>query len=270
MRAKVLIDNIAHDEFIAEWGLSIWIEYEGHALLLDTGATGCFARNADAMGVDLSRVEAGVLSHAHYDHANGIDAFFERNAHAKFYLRYGARENCYGRKDGKYHYNGVRKGMLREYAGRFEYVRGNFRLIDGAWLIPHSSAGLEKIAARSGLYVRRGLRRVPDDFSHEQSLVFETQRGLAIFNSCSHAGPDNIVAEVAAAFPEKKICAYVGGLHLSKLADDEVRDLALRMRETRVEHFFTGHCTGERAFELLKAELGERVEQIYTGMEIEV
>lgn len=120
------------------------------------------------------------------------------------------------------------------------------------------------------MYARRDLRCVPDDFSYKQSLIFETQSGLAIFNSCSHAEPDNIVAEVTAVFSEKKICAYVGGLHLSKLADGEVRALALRMRGTGAERFYTGHCTGERAFELLKAELGERVEQIYTGMEIEV
>ena len=30
------------------------------------------------------------------------------------------------------------------------------------------------------------------------------------------------------------------------------------------------HCTGERAMEILKEELGDMAEQIYTGFEIEV
>jgi 7,8-dihydropterin-6-yl-methyl-4-(beta-D-ribofuranosyl)aminobenzene 5'-phosphate synthase len=32
----------------------------------------------------------------------------------------------------------------------------------------------------------------------------------------------------------------------------------------------TGHCTGDEAFTILKEELGEIIEQMYTGMEIEL
>jgi len=120
------------------------------------------------------------------------------------------------------------------------------------------------------LYVRRWMRMRPDNFSHEQSLVFETERGLVIFNSCSHAGPDNIIAEVRAAFPGRKIYALIGGLHLYKLTDDEVRGLAERIRETGIELVCTGHCTGDRGYEVLREELGAGVQQLFTGMEIEV
>lgn len=43
-----------------------------------------------------------------------------------------------------------------------------------------------------------------DDFHHEQSLVFDTDDGLVILNSCSHGGIDNIVKEVKATFEGKK------------------------------------------------------------------
>lgn len=270
MLARVLIDNISRDALISEWGLSVWIEHNGRNILLDTGTTGRFAENAKQMGIALETADVGVLSHAHYDHANGIDAFFAVNAHAKFYLRAGTKERCYGKKGWKYHYNGIRRGLLMEYADRIVYAQGNYALCPGAWLIPHSSPGLEKIAARSGLYVRRGLRMVPDDFSHEQSLVLETEQGLVIFNSCSHAGPGNIIAEVRSAFPGMKIYALIGGLHLYKLTDAEVRTLAAHIRETGIELVCTGHCTGDRGFEVLREELGAGVQQLYTGMEIEV
>ena len=68
MFARVLIDNLSRDGLISEWGLSLWIEYEGRKLLLDTGTTGRFVENARGMGVPLEQAEAGVLSHAHYDH----------------------------------------------------------------------------------------------------------------------------------------------------------------------------------------------------------
>ena len=269
MRARVLIDNISRDALIAEWGLAIWIEYEGHKLLLDTGATGKFVENARALGVDLAQVELGVLSHAHYDHANGIEAFFHENARAKFYLRAGTQENCYGKKWIFHRYIGIQRGLMKRYPQRFAQAEGKCALLPGAWLLPHSTPGLERIARRAGLYVRRDRRLIPDDFSHEQSLVFETDGGLVVFNSCSHAGPDNILREVGEAFPGRSIRALVGGLHLCVLKDDEVRALAGRIREMQVGEIITGHCTGQRAYEVLREELGARVRQIHTGMEME-
>ena len=270
MYAKVLIDNIAAENFTGEWGLAVWIEYMGRKILLDTGTTGVFADNAAQMGIDLSQAEVCAISHGHYDHSDGLHAFFSLNSRAKAYMRDTAQKRYYGKKEGKYRYIGVDRSIFRKYAGRLEFARGNVEILPGVWLIPHSTPGLESIAARSDLYVRRGLRIRPDNFSHEQSLVFETEKGLVIFNSCSHAGPDNIIAEVERAFPGKHICALIGGLHLYRLTDEEVRAFADRLCKTGIQKVLTGHCTGDRAFEVLKEELGGIVHQLYTGMEIEV
>ena len=82
----VLIDNAASEPLAAEWGLSILIAVDGRKILLDTGSGQRFAQNAQLLGIDLSDVEFGVLSHAHYDHADGLDAFFAANGKAPFLL----------------------------------------------------------------------------------------------------------------------------------------------------------------------------------------
>ncbi len=271
MLARVLIDNLSKDELICEWGLSFYIEYEGHKILLDTGAGSHFAENAKTLGVDLKEIECGVLSHAHYDHADGMPAFFAENEKAKFYLRKGAGENCYGKKNFfRYKYNGIQPGILDNYAERIEYVEGDHQLLDGVYLIPHKTSGLEKIAKKVQLYVKENGKMFPDDFAHEQSLVFDTPEGLVIFNSCSHGGADNIIREIEATFPGKQICALIGGFHLYKSDEEEVRAFAWRVRETGITKLITGHCTGEEAFTILKDELGEVVEQMYTGMVIQL
>lgn len=270
MLVKVLIDNIPKNEFAGEWGLSFYIEYHGHQILLDTGAGGCFAENAAKLGVNLEEIEYGVLSHAHYDHADGIPVFFERNKTASFYLRKGAGETCYGKEYRFfYKYNGIKKGTLSAYADRIQYVEGDYKLLDGVYLIPHKTLGLEKIAKKAGLFVKENGRMFPDDFAHEQSLVFDTPKGLVIFNSCSHGGADNIINEVAATFPEKEVYAYVGGLHLYKTPEEDVRTLAKQIQKTNIRKMITGHCTGDKAFLVLKEELGDLVEQMHSGMEIE-
>ena len=112
MIIKILIDNISgfassgctcdsctaetsQKQLKGEWGLCVYTEFNGKRILLDTGASARFAKNAALMGIDISKIDAGVLSHAHYDHADGMQEFFDKNNHAKFYLRDAARENCY-------------------------------------------------------------------------------------------------------------------------------------------------------------------------------
>ncbi len=45
--------------------------------------------------------------------------------------------------------------------------------------------------------------------------------------------------------------------------------MAQRIKDTGIKKVITGHCTGDEAFAILKEELGEIVEQMYTGMEME-
>ena len=137
-------------------------------------------------------------------------------------------------------------------------------------LLAHRTPGLSGVGKKAGMYVRKNGRWRPDDFSHEQSLVLDTKEGLVIFNSCSHGGADVIIREAEAAFPGKQIYGLIGGFHLFRSEDQEVRELADRIRKTGIRRICTGHCTGERAMEILKEELGNMAEQIYTGFEIEV
>ncbi len=270
MIANVLVDNLTQSGLSPEWGLSFYLEYQGHGILLDTGASDRFMKNADTCGIPLKEVEFGVLSHAHYDHADGMGAFFERNREALFYLREGCGEDCYGKKGWFHKYIGIHRGFLKKYRERIRYVSGDYEILSGVRLIPHQTEGLEAIARSVNLYRRQGRRLVPDSFSHEQSLVFDTEQGLAVFSSCSHAGVDNIIREVREACPGKAIYAVIGGFHLYKTPEAEVRALAGRIRRTGIQKLYTGHCTGQKAFDILKEELGEAVEQLYTGMEIEI
>lgn len=270
LRATALIDNLADGGLLCEWGLAVHIEYRGESYLLDTGATGKFADNASLLGIDLANVSAGVLSHAHYDHSDGMERFFAENAAAKFYIREGAAENCYGSRFIFSKYIGIKRGMLEKFADRIEYVSGDKTLSDGVYLIPHKTPGLENAGKKAGMFRKVNGRRVPEDFSHEQSLVFDTEKGLVIFNSCSHGGADNIIREISATFPDKKIYALIGGFHLFRSSDRDILTLAENVKKTGIERIVTGHCTGDRAFDLLKRELGEKAEKIHSGFIFEV
>ena len=250
----------------AEWGFAAFIQFKGYNILLDTGASPLFAENARSLGIDLASAQIGVLSHAHYDHADGMDTFFQINPTARFYLREGAAENCYHYgEDGLPEYIGIKRGTLRAHAGRICFAKGNQEVLPGVWLIPHTTPGLDRIGESVGMFTMEGENAVTEAFAHEQSLVLDAPQGLIIFNSCSHGGVDAIVAEARAAFPGKPVHALVGGLHLYKMEPQDVRALAQRIRSLGIRRVYTGHCTGEEAFAILKEELGETVQQFHSG-----
>jgi 7,8-dihydropterin-6-yl-methyl-4-(beta-D-ribofuranosyl)aminobenzene 5'-phosphate synthase len=279
MKIQVLIDNIASccgsRKLFGEWGLSVYVEFEGKRYLLDTGASHLFAKNAGVMGVDLSKVDIGILSHAHFDHSDGMARFFALNKNAPFYLRKGAGENCYHTHKliGRFAYHeyiGIHKGFLKRFADRIRFAEGDMQIAPNVYLVPHKTPGLEAIGERAHLSVKENGKYRCDSFDHEQSLVFDTPKGLFVMNSCSHGGADNIVKEIEATFPDKNIYAILGGFHLFRYKDEVVRAFAERLRELDVQKIYTGHCTGNRAFEILHEVLGDRAEQMRCGMIIEL
>ena len=269
MKATVVVDNRKNGALSGEWGLCIYIEHGEKRILLDTGASSLFAANAAQLGLDLGSVDAAVLSHAHYDHANGMETFFRCNDKAKFYVGRTCAADCYAKYWLFRRYIGVPKTVLQAFRERVIYAPEQpVEILTGAYLVPHSTPELERVGRRERMYRLENGRWRPDDFSHEQSLVLDTVKGLVIFNSCSHGGAANIINEVAAAFPDKTVYALIGGFHLYKPAS-EVRALAEKIRQTGVAYVCTGHCTGERAYRVLREELGDRLHQLQVGKVME-
>ncbi len=288
LKATVLVDNTAGCGLSGEWGLSAFIEYRGKKILLDTGASERFAKNAAALGFRLEEVDYAVLSHAHYDHSNGMERFFKENASAKFYLQECCGEDCYKKILFFPKYIGLPKGVLKKYADRVERVSEDREISEGIHLISHKKPGRDLIGKRENMIRRTENGWVTDDFSHEQSLVFETENGLVIFNSCSHGGASDIVTEVLETLGGRenggentgeksgencgtqKVAALVGGFHLHSRTDNEVREFAEKLKNCEVPYVCTGHCTGERAYGILKEELGEKLHHLKTGLVIEL
>lgn len=246
MQITVLMENGSREGLCAEHGLSLYVRYGGGAVLLDAGASGDFIQNAHQLDCPLDTIHTAVLSHGHYDHADGFPALFRLNDTVKVYARPRALDPQYD-ADGKF--IGLSALLREKYAGRFDLSDEPRSLSPGLWL-------------------------VPDAVEHEQSLVAETGGGLVVMNSCCHAGADHIVADILARFPRQKVRALIGGLHLMGpggvstlgMESDTVRALARRLTgELGVEEICTGHCTGTPGYALLEEAAPGKVRPIHAG-----
>jgi len=267
-KLTVIVDNTGTDDMPGEWGLSILAEHNGKKILVDTGASDLYAENMKKLGFNVNDVDYGTLSHAHFDHSNGMPAFFRENDHAKFYVRETTAPNCYAKKFFFRRYVGIPKTVLTDYADRIEIVSGDCQIYEGAYLIPHKTEGLEKIGKRERMFQRTERGWIPDDFSHEQSLVLDTEKGLVIINCCSHGGTVNIINEVKQTFPGKKVYGLIGGFHLYNKKEDEVRRVARAIRGTGIEYVCTGHCTKDRACGIMQEELGSSFGRLHVGLQM--
>lgn len=253
MKIVTLLENTTcREDLRREHGLSLYLESQGHRLLFDMGQTDLFAENAQLLEVDLSTVEAAVLSHGHYDHGGGLTRFLQINHHAKVYASTHAFEP---------HYNAQNRniGLTPPDQSRMIFVEKSTTILPGFSLHilpqpPVDTAGLQRM---------EGGRLVPEDFRHEQYLLVEEDGKRILFSGCTHKG----IVQIARAFRPDVL---IGGFHLSKIQDESVLGTIADALLALPTRYYTGHCTGTEQFGYLKQKMGARLEKLATGVQVEL
>ena len=269
------MENTACDAGLcAAHGLSLYIETPKHKILFDMGPDDGFIGNAQKLGVDLSAVDIAVLSHGHYDHGGGLRAFSEVNSRADILIHTDAFGNFYALEEGREpRYIGL-DPELWELESRVIPTADFVKLDDELTLFSDEPEVFPALAASAKLRVETpdGLR--PDPFTHEQNLLVTAWGKSALFAGCAHRGIVNILAgakERLGRLPD----AVFGGFHFFELdpADPESGRLIEETGRALLEGdtvYYTGHCTGDYAYEKLRAILGDRLRPMTGGSIVEI
>ena len=280
MDITTLVDNtrlVHRTDLAVERGLSLHIKTDELNILFDMGSGDTFSHNAPRLGVDISQVDVGLISHRHHDHCNGAIEFMTLNSKAKLVLRDCEEKNYFFRAYGFKSNVGINKELLENYSERLMLVKRNTEIAPNVFAITNIISKHEKPRGNQYLYTRtREGQWARDSFDHELMLVIKERDGLVIFTGCAHSGVLNMVETAATLFPSEKIKAVVGGFHLVGLpvlnsiggTEQDIKALGLALMKYPIDKLYTGHCTGEKAFGLLKEVLGERLEAIPTGRSI--
>lgn len=270
MKIINLVEDTKVRECLNEHGLSFYIETKKHKLLVDSGATDMFLHNADVLGVDLTQVDTFVLSHGHYDHAGGLMAFAKINPEARIYLKGSVGGDYYHLypKGGKY--IGIDKKILE--LPQIVKVEGNVKIDDELFLFSNFSTNRYPAWSNQELKKKVGNTYIQDDFAHEQCLVISQGEQRILMSGCAHNGILSILdsyLELFGAYPDK----VVSGFHMMKKSDytedevDYIRQTARELMKTKAL-FYTGHCTGQKAFAIMKEIMGEQLQEFHSGSEL--
>ena len=253
MKWTVLTDNRTNDcQLQTEHGLSILLETGQYSILLDTGASDVFIRNAEKLGIDLSTVDYVFISHGHSDHAGGLKHFMSINDKAKIIVSPDAISGKFFSKRRYFH--SITTEWPEDMKQRLILVDNTREIVDGLHIIAHIPHTNPMPQGNLHLFVENAEGQyVNDDFRHELALYTD---GL-LFTGCAHSGLENILA--ACPHPVKTV---VGGFHLldDHESEAELTQLTKRLTEAYPDtQFYTSHCTGDKVFSVLKAAMGEQL-----------
>ncbi|MBQ2681092.1 MAG: MBL fold metallo-hydrolase [Eggerthellaceae bacterium] len=259
MKVTVLSENTTKGPKVTpEFGLSLHVECGGQSILFDAGSGGNFARNAQALGIDLSQVDSAVLSHGHFDHANGFGTFIEMNDHAPIYAHEGFDGDIFKKPD---EYIGIAAELKGN--SRFEVVSESREIGEGLVLLSYDSATSLHPIESGDMCVKGEDGMRPDDFSHEHYLLACEGDVRLLVTGCSHKGIANIMAWAKA----QHVTHVIGGFHLMGVQSGEFGKLDGLADELLAygAMYYTGHCTGIEQYAYLKSRMGNKVCYAGTG-----
>ena len=251
----------------AAHGLAFYAETGKHRLLVDLGPSGETLKNAEKLGVDLTSADTVILSHGHYDHAGGILPFAEINSTAKIYMQRSAAGGYYSADGKTYRYIGIDRDILS--LPQVIPVDGDWEIDQELCLFTVKNRRRCPPSANSRLMEKTGAGYVQDSFAHEQYLVITENGRRVLLSGCAHNGILNIMEEYVRRYGMAP-AAVISGFHLMKktgYTDADIREI----RETAEElkhyetTFYTGHCTGEEPFAVMKEIMGDRLVYVHSG-----
>ena len=250
-------------------GLSFYIETAHHKVLMDTGASGLFLKNAKRLGVDLGQVDTVIISHGHYDHGGGVLAFAQQYPDAKIYLQKSAFENYYSIHSDREEPRNIGLDPEIQKLPQVVLLDGNYRIDQELFLF----SDIEKIhplpSANRALKQQTPDGLIPDIFRHEQCLVIHQLNLNVLLSGCAHNGIRNILERYRELY--KRDPDYViSGFHMMKKYGytrsdySEIVHTAYALKNTAAT-FYTCHCTGTRPYGIMKNIMGRQLQYIHCG-----
>ncbi|MBN3040024.1 MAG: MBL fold metallo-hydrolase [Candidatus Omnitrophica bacterium] len=232
MEIKVVFNNdVINNSFCSGWGFSCLVD---GSILFDTGEKAQYLfNNAGLMGIDISAVEAIVISHDHWDHTGGLWDLLKKRKSLPVY-------SCPG-FSREFKNKVVKAGGILKEANEFVQVAENI-------YVTGEIAGWYK-----GSYMP------------EQALVVKTDSGLTLITGCSHPGILRIIERVKEEFSGEVIKLAFGGFHLMDKDKREIRLIVEKLIDMGVKNVGPTHCTGYEAQMVFKQNYGDNYISVKAG-----
>ncbi len=252
---------VAGLDLLGEWGLSTLIETDEVSILFDVGQSISSAHNAEALDIDLRKVNKIVLSHGHFDHTGGLRRILRKIkgeveiiAHPDVWAaKYRCHEGQTDRKVGI----PFTRGELENLGAHFNLTRKPVKITDSIMTTGEIPLTTDFEEIDADMFVKVAGHWQPDKLLDDQALIIRTGSGLVVILGCAHRGMINTLYRARNLTGVETIHAVLGGSHLHKASEERVWATIAALRSMGVQKLGLTHCTGEAVVSLLAQEFGE-------------
>ena len=256
--------------FLAEHGFSCLIktvDAEEHLFLMDVGISGfCLLHNAQVLKSDLSKIEALILSHGHFDHCWALPEILPKIPkgipivlHPDAFLR--RRFNLPALKIEVPMPSPPDEKMMREAGMEVRKIREDSTLASDRLLV---LGEIDRITdfekGMPGMEAEIKGQWVKDPFPDDRGVVLKVKgKGLVVIGGCSHAGIINTVKHAQKVTGASKVHAVLGGFHLTgPMMEPIIAPTIGEMKKFGPDYIVPTHCTGWKAINQFAKEMSEQ------------
>jgi 7,8-dihydropterin-6-yl-methyl-4-(beta-D-ribofuranosyl)aminobenzene 5'-phosphate synthase len=259
-RAVIVKDMQITNALLAEHGFSAIVatttKDRPRTMLLDFGfSEDVVARNAAALGVDLTKVEVAALSHGHIDHFGGMAQVAARIGKKGLGLilhPVAFRRNRYMEpiQDLKFRLPPLEEEKVEASGFKVTKSKEPVLLLNGDVLflgeIPRRTS-FEK-GLPYAFYEENG-QEIWDPTEDDTALAMNLgSKGLVVLSGCAHSGIINTVEYAREITGINKVHAVMGGFHLTGPAFEPIIDDTIEsMKQIGPDYVIPTHCTGRKA-----------------------
>ena len=268
LKITVVVDNSTSGKLLGEHGLSFYIEADDKKLLLDTGKGEAFEENIKQLNIDLKSLNYLVLSHGHYDHTNGIGFVLERASDKlKTYLHSKALDSKYSVWE-----EGSRNiGMSKYNLAELKKLNERLILTDDCTKISEDifvTGTVPKIHnsedVKTHFFTDEAGTEV-DELVDDQSMFFNTEKGLVVLLGCCHSGLENTLNYIAELAKIDKIYGVIGGMHLKNSSQKKLESAVNTLIKYNVQLLAPCHCTGQKETAFMYSKLPNAFSECFAG-----
>ena len=242
-----LSENTANIGFMAEWGISMLVEYDGQKVLFDTGLSTSAVHNAGLLGVNLAEVDRIVISHGHNDHTGGLRDVLKRSGPKEVIAHPAIWERKYvQRANEPERYAGIpfNRDELESLGASFKLDKKPVKLSEHMMTTGEVPMTTDYEQIDPFLYVKEDNKLRPETLADDLSLIVDADFGLVVILGCAHRGIVNILRHALKLTGKDNIYAVIGGTHLFRASPERLKKTATELQEMGVQKLGVSHCTG--------------------------